>query len=132
MPTKILFMCPHSAGKSLAAATYFRSAAWRAELDVEIAVAGPEPDSKNMPHVVEALQAQGYNIDWTPRLVSAADVAEADHLISIGCEHKTIPTDRAITEWDAPLISVDSIASLNAIYDHCEALAKRLRQGSGA
>lgn len=132
MPIRILFMCPHSAGKSLAAATYFRSAAWRAELDVEIAVAGPEPDEENMPHVVEALRAQGYTIDWTPQRVSATETSNADHLISIGCEHETIPTDRTITEWDAPLITADPIGSLNAIHDHCEALAKRLKQESRA
>lgn len=127
MPTKVLFLCPHSAGKSLAAATYFRSAAWRAGLDVEIAVAGPEPDEHNMPNVVDALAAQGYTIDWSPRLVSAADTADADHVVSIGCDHATIPTDQPITEWDVPLISADPVGSLNAIHDHCEALARDLK-----
>ncbi len=126
MTTTILFMCPHSAGKSLAAATYFRSAAFRAELNVEIEVAGPEPDEVNMPTVTEALTAEGYRIDWKPRMVTAEDTIRADHLISIGCSHESIPTRRPIVEWDAPLISQDLMGSLRAIHDHCEALARNL------
>lgn len=126
MPHKILFMCPHSAGKSLAAATYFRSAAVRAGLDVEIAVAGPDPDAVNMPNVVEALTAQGYEIGWQPRLVVDDDTAEPTQLISIGCDHDSIPTDRSLTEWDVPMISDDLLGSLRAIHDNCEALVVEL------
>ncbi len=128
MSIKVLFMCPHSAGKSLAAATYFRSAAWRAGLDVEIAVAGPEPDEVNMPHVVEALAAQGYTIDWSPRLITDRDTTDADHLVSIGCDHETIPSGKQITEWDVPLISADPTGSLRAIHDHCEQFATDLQR----
>lgn len=126
MPTKILFLCPHSAGKSLAAATYFRAAARRAGLEVDIAVAGPEPDEANMPTVVDALTEQGYRIDWSPRLVTEPDTNAATHLISIGCDHDAIPTDRQIVEWDVPLISEDLPGSLQAIYAECEALATQL------
>lgn len=127
MSINVLFMCPHSAGKSLAAATYFRAAAWRAGLDVEVTVAGPDPDEANMPHVVEALMAQGYTIDWTPQLITDREAAEADHLISIGCDHDTIPTDEPITEWDVPLITADPMGSLRSIHDHCERLARELQ-----
>ncbi|MGI8658830.1 MAG: hypothetical protein ACR2K4_08735 [Candidatus Limnocylindria bacterium] len=34
MTTTVLFLCPHAAGKSLLAATYFRAAAVRSGLDV--------------------------------------------------------------------------------------------------
>lgn len=129
MSTKILFMCPHSAGKSLAAATYFRSAAHRAGLDVDIMVAGPDPDTENMPTVVEALTAQGYEISWHPRLVSERDTSGADHLISIGCDHDAIPTASSIIEWDVPLISKDLPGSLQAIHQRCEALAVELAGG---
>lgn len=126
MSTRVLFACPHSAGKSLAAATYFRSAAFRAGLDVEIAVAGPEPDEVNMPTVADALLSEGYRIDWRPQLISALDTAQATHVISIGCDHDSIPTDGDIIEWDVPLISQDLLGSLREIHDHCEALAQRL------
>jgi protein-tyrosine-phosphatase len=126
MPIKILFTCPHAAGKSLAAATYFGSAAFRAELDVEIAVAGPEPDDHNMPTVVDALTAEGFRIDWHPRLITDGDTADADHVISIGCDHEALPSDVEVDEWDAPLISQDLTGSLRAIHDHCESLARQL------
>lgn len=126
MTTNVLFMCPHSAGRSLAAATYFRAAAARMELDVTIAVAGPEPDEVNMPHVAAALVDQGFAIGWEPRLISAADTAGAQVLVSIGCDHEDIPTDQPIAEWDVPLISQDLTGSLCAIHDHAEALAKQM------
>jgi hypothetical protein len=69
MTTNVLFSCPHAAGKSLVAATYFRAAAARRELDVQIAVAGLDPDPQNMPNVVAALEAQGYGIGWSPKLI---------------------------------------------------------------
>ncbi len=129
--TKVLFMCPHSAGKSLAAATYFRAASSRLGLDVSIAVAGPEPDEVNMPPVVEALESQGFTIGWTPRLVDESDTSDAEILISIGCDHETIPGDREVAEWEVPLISQDLAGSLQAIHDNAEALAARLAVDSG-
>lgn len=130
MTTTVLFMCPHSAGKSLAAATYFRAASARRGLDVSIAVAGPEPDEVNMPNVVGALEEQGFTIGWQPRLITEHDVADADLLISIGCDHSTIPIDVAITEWDAPLISKDLLGSLQAIHGYAEQLAHDLAEAT--
>ena len=123
MSTRVLFLCPHSAGKSLAAATYFRSAAIRAGLDVELDVAGPDPDADNMSNVTEALRAQGYTIDWNPRLVTAADTEAADLVVSVGCELATIPTDGPVTEWDVPMLSEDFDGSMEAIHRKAEALA---------
>lgn len=126
MSTHVLFMCPHSAGKSLAAATYFRAAAARSGLDVTIAVAGPDPDDVNMPTVAGALQDQGYTIDWNPKLVDPADTSTADIIISIGCDADTIPTDKQVVEWDVPLISQNLLGSLQAIHDRSEELACQL------
>ncbi|MEM9132827.1 MAG: hypothetical protein AAF962_06280 [Actinomycetota bacterium] len=128
MTTNVLFLCPHSAGKSLAAATYLRSAAARAGIDVDIAVAGTDPDAVNMPTVVDALSAQGFRIDWQPRLVTEADTAAADHVVSIGCDHDAVPTTSPIVEWDVPLISIDLLGSLDAIHHRCEELATRLAE----
>lgn len=125
-PTNVLFMCPHSAGKSLAAATYFRAAAARLGLDVSIEVAGPDPDEVNMPHVVEALTHQGYTIGWDPRLISEADTVKADVLISVGCEAENIPTSDPLVQWEVPLISVDPAGSLQAIHELAEQLATEL------
>lgn len=126
MTTRVLFMCPHAAGKSLLAATYFRAAAARAGLDVSINVAGPEPDARNMPNVQAALESQGYTISWEPKLVSREDTDNADLLVSVGCDHKAIPTHKTVTEWSVPMLSDDFSGSMNAIYEHAEALAAEL------
>lgn len=126
MTTTVLFLCPHAAGKSLLAATYFRAAAGRRGLDVNIEVAGPEPDPVNMPGVASALETQGYTIDWQPRPVESADVESADVVVSIGCDHSAIPEGRPITEWDVPLLSEDFAGSMEGIHRNAEDLALTL------
>ena len=126
LTTNVLFMCPHAAGKSLFAATDFRAAAARKGLDVTIEVAGPEPDDHNMTNVQNALEQQGFTISWHPTLVNQRLTDDADIIVSVGCDHRSIPTCKTITEWDAPLLSEDLAASMRAIHDHAEALAQSL------
>lgn len=126
MPTRVLFMCPHAAGKSLFAATYFRAAAVRTGIDVEIDVAGPDPDPDNMATVRAALESQGFGIHWHPRLVTDADAQAADIVVSVGCDRGTIPTDGPVTEWNVPLLSEDFHGSMRAIHRHAEQLARDL------
>ena len=76
-----------------------------------------------MPNVQAALESQGHTIDWTPRLVNRDDTADADLLISVGCDHESIPTTKAMIEWDVPMLSEDFTGSVDAIHDHAEALA---------
>lgn len=127
MTTNVLFMCPHSAGKSLAAATYFRAAAARSGLDVSIAIAGTDPDDVNMANVEAALTDQGHTIGWSPTLVTAEHTAAADLLVSVGCDHALIPTEEPITDWEVPMISEDLLASLRAIHEKAEALAQQFQ-----
>jgi protein-tyrosine-phosphatase len=126
--TNVLFLCPHSAGKSVLAATYFRAAAARLGLDAGADVAGTDPDDIIMPNVRTAIEAQGLSITDTPRKVSTADVERADIVVSIGCDRSHVPAE-AIIEWDVPLLSDDLNASMNAIHDHAEALAATLHTG---
>ncbi len=126
MTTNVLFMCPHAAGKSLFAATYFRAAAGRAGLDVAISLAGPDPDDHNMVNVQAALEEQGYAINWNPKLVDQGDTDTADIIVSIGCEHGQIPTDKPIVDWTTPLLSEDFSGAMTAIHANAEALAAQL------
>jgi len=121
--TRVLFLCPHSAGKSLLAATYFRAAAARHGLDVELDVAGPEPDAFNMPNVQDALEAQGHQISWRPKLVTTEHTAAADVIVSVGCPLDSIPTDRPVTEWHVPQLSEDFAGSVQAIHTAAEEMA---------
>lgn len=123
MTTTVLFMCPHAAGKSLLAATYFRAAANRNGLDVAIKVAGPDPDAHNMVDVQSALEEQGYTIGWHPKLIEASDTETADVIVSIGCERAQIPTDKVMVEWETPMLSDDFAGSMAAIHSRAEALA---------
>jgi len=126
MTVTVLFLCPHAAGKSVLAATYFQSAAARLSLDAVATVAGPEPEDDLGPRVRTALHDQGFVERWTPRLVTAVDAAGADVIVNIGCEASTIPTDKPMIEWDVPLLTDDFQGSMTAIHDLAESLARSL------
>lgn len=122
MTTRVLFLCPHAAGKSVFAATYFRAAAARRGIDVIADVAGTDPDGFVMPDVRAALETQGFVIVDTPRAVSVADLEGADIVVSIGCEHGEVPFGD-IVEWEVPMLSENFVGSMNGIHDLAEELA---------
>lgn len=123
MTTRVLFVCPHAAGKSLMAATYFRAAAARRGLDVAVDLAGPEPDPHNMENVEAALTAQGFSIGFSPRLIQASDVDLADAVVSVGCPAEQIPSTGPSQSWDVPQLSEDFAGSMQQIYASAESLA---------
>jgi hypothetical protein len=76
------------------------------------------------------LTAQGFVVDMQPLLVSAADTKAADIIISIGCEHAEVPTDKSIVEWDVPLLSEDFPGAVQAIHTKAEQFARTLLRAS--
>jgi protein-tyrosine-phosphatase len=128
MTVNVLFLCPHAAGKSILAATYFSAAAARIGLDATAHVAGPEPDSELDPRVRRALQDQGFLEQWTPRLVQQHEADAADTIINIGCDRDSIPTTKAVTDWDVPLLTDDFSASIAALHQLAESLARSLSE----
>lgn len=126
MTIHVLFLCPHSAGKSVLAATYFRAAAARLGVDAIADVAGTDPDDDVMPNVKAAIEAQGFVITDAPRLVSAGDVERADIIVSIGCDRSEMLRDDVV-EWEVPMLSDDFAGSMNAIFERSEALARTLQ-----
>ena len=126
MTITVLFLCPHAAGKSVLAATYFQSAAARIGLDAVATIAGPEPDDDLPPRLRESLRDQGLVERWTPRLVTAQDTAVADVIVNIGCATSSIPTDKVMIEWDVPFLSEDFQGSMTALHDLAESLAHGL------
>ncbi len=125
MTTNVLFLCPHAAGKSIFASTYFRAAAARLGIDATAEVAGTDPDAQVMESVRAALETQGFGITDSPRLVSSIDTDGADIVVSIGCSHDEIPAE-SIIEWDVPMLSDDFAGSMNAIHRHVEQLVSSL------
>lgn len=126
MTIHVLFLCPHSAGKSVLAATYFRAAAARLGVDAIADVAGTDPDDDVMPNVKAAIEAQGFVITDAPRLVSAGDIERADIIVSIGCDRSEMLRDDVV-EWEVPMLSDDFAGSMNAIFERSEALARTLQ-----
>ena len=131
MTTRILFLCPHSAGKSVLAATYFTAAAARIGLDAIADVAGPEPDDDLGPNVRRALRAQGFVEGWQPKLLSAQDVANADAIVNIGCDPSALPTGTRVIQWDVPLLDDDFQGAMTTIHSFAESLARDLGRESG-
>lgn len=123
MATHVLFVCPKASGTGLLAATYFQAAAVRAALDIHVEVAGTEPDIRNDARVEQALERQGYSIGWSPRLVTAFDLSAADLIVSLGCDHEALPTDKTIIEWPVAKLDEAFDSCVNAIHDRAEALA---------
>lgn len=133
MTTRVLFLCPHGAGKSILAATYFRSAAARIGLDADASAAGTEPDDAVMPNVRAALTAQGFDVPTVPpRLVTPDELRTADVVVNIGCDPATLVSDgvcdRAITSWEVPLLSIDFDGAVREIHRCAELLATDLKE----
>ena len=127
MTTRVLFLCPHGAGKSILAATYFRAAAVRIGLDADASTAGTDPDDIVMANVRGVLEGQGFEVAaLPPRLVTSDELRSADVVVNIGCEPATLPVDRPITEWDVPLLSRDFDGAVCEIRRRCELLASEM------
>ena len=78
-----LFVCIRNAGRSQMAAAFFeRAAAGRHE----VRSAGSRPAASVHPAVVDAMREVGIDVaDRTPRLLTTADAAWADVVVTMGC-----------------------------------------------
>ena len=54
------------------------------------------------------------------------DFENADIIVSIGCDIAALDTDKPVVEWDVPLISVDPTASMQALHELAEMLARTI------
>lgn len=101
-PTRVLFLCPHGAAKSVLASAYFQKLAKARGLNVRVEAAGTEPDATVSPIVAEHLKKQGYRIPIDkPRAVTSDDLGAADVVISMGCDVSALPVTRGtLRRWD--------------------------------
>lgn len=130
MTTSILFLCPHNAAKSVAAAAFARTEAERVGLVISTDTAGTDPDPEMLPIVAQRLVADGHDIAHAPRVVSPHDLDTADIIINIGCnldEHATLSTVR---EWSIPNFSDDAPIAFAALESHVQTLIAELAQTS--
>jgi arsenate reductase len=130
----VLFMCPHGAAKSVLASAYFQRVAKERGLNVRVEAVGIEPQDTVSPVVAEHLQRNGYTVPVTkPRVVTKADLDEADVVISMGCDVTHLPAaPRRLQQWDdVPGPSEDFNGADEAIRRRVMALVEELlaRQG---
>jgi len=130
MTTKIIFLCPHNAAKSVTAAAFLQREATQQGLDVEITTAGTNPDPDIAPLVRTRLEAQGLTIDEPPTQVSTSDLSNADLIINIGCPHDQLPTANPIQDWLVPDFSADPQAAFDAIEAHVSELSAQISRAS--
>ena len=83
MPTTVLFVCVHNAGRSQMAAGYLRALGGDA---VEVLSAGSAPGAAINPVAVEAMAEEGIDISGAiPTLLTTDFVRESDVVITMGC-----------------------------------------------
>jgi arsenate reductase len=108
----VLFLCPHNAAKSVMAAAYCQRLAAQIGLDLRATSAGTNPDPAVSDLVVEALRAEGIDVSaHRPRRFTHAELAEAWHVVSLGCEVNDLaPARTAIERWDDVLAPSQDMA----------------------
>lgn len=102
MTKHILFLCPHGAAKSVMAAVYFREMSNEYGLMWTADCAGTEPDAVVAPRVAALLEAEGIDVsDYTPRRVTADELAQADRVVSLGCTDSELGLPAGqVQHWD--------------------------------
>jgi len=101
--TQSLFMCPHGAAKSVLASAYFTGLARERGLRVRVDAVGTDPDQAVAAAVADHLTREGYPLPIsTPRRVTSADLADADIVISLGCDVGKLPgpVRGSLRQWD--------------------------------
>jgi arsenate reductase len=133
---KVLFMCPHGAAKSVLASAYFRQLAKERGLNVLVTSAGTKPEAATAPAVATHLTRQGLLTPTNaPRKVAAEDLAQADLVVSLGCDLSGLPKPKGTLRiWDdIPSPSANFAAADDAIRVRVIALVDELaRQASPA
>ncbi len=126
----ILFLCPHHAAKSVIAAAYCQRLAKEYQLDLEVFSAGTEPDAQIMPVVAALLESDGFLVaNHRPRLVSNAELSNADLVIIMGCDLAVlgVPESKRRDWTDVPPASADVEICRTAILNHLQSLMHELK-----
>lgn len=85
--TTLAFVCVGNAGRSQLATGLAEQEADRRTLDVEIVTGGTDPKEYVYDEVRTALQEVGVDIgDRTPHLITQEDLADAEYVVTLGCD----------------------------------------------
>ena len=126
--TRVLFLCPHGAAKSVLASSHFAKLAKERGLRVRVDFAGTEPDPTIAPAVVELLKKAGTPVPaGPPRRVTPEDLGAADVVISLGCDVSGMQVPAAtLRNWDVPPPGVDLAKTDEAILQRVTELVEEL------
>lgn len=84
---KIAFVCVRNAGRSQMATAFAEREAQERDVNVEILTGGTRPADEVHGVVAEAMEELGYGIsDRVPREIEAEELANADHVVTMGCD----------------------------------------------
>jgi arsenate reductase len=130
MTATILFVCPHGAAKSVLAAAYFNHMAQQHGVPLLADSGGTEPSETVAPAVIEMLQDEGIAVSQRPpRCVTRDDLAQAQKVISLGCELEALDiAPERVEQWlDVPAVSENRYAARDAIRANVERLIAQVR-----
>jgi arsenate reductase (thioredoxin) len=125
----VAFVCQHASAKSLIAAQYLNSLARKRGIAFSATTSGPEPDPEVPAHVVEGLLRRGIDVRTVrPALVSPDALAQADYVVSFGCDMKgLLAASQPLERWDdCPAVSDDFDIAWSFITARVEQLVNRL------
>jgi arsenate reductase len=100
--TTVIFACVHNAGRSQMAAAWFNLLADPAK--ARAISAGTEPGVRVHPEVLAAMREVGIDLEHSkPQLLTGPMLAEASHLMTMGCGEACPVAPRSVVRDDWPL-----------------------------
>jgi len=100
--TTVIFACVHNAGRSQMAAAWFNELADPAK--ARAVSAGTEPGERVHPEVLTAMREVGVELSGAkPQLLTAAMIADAKQLITMGCGEACPVAPPSVERDDWPL-----------------------------
>ena len=125
----VLFVCLHGSAKSLIALEHFRRLAKERGVNVVADSVGLEPDTAIPPRVIEGLLNDGIDVRGRqPRGLTAADVAQASHVVTFACDLGALESTSARRErWnDVPAVGDGYKPARDAIVARVSSLLEAL------
>ena len=91
MTPTVAFVCVRNAGRSQMAAAFAEREAEERGVDVGIVTGGTRPADELHSVVAEVMNEEGFDLsDEKPREVTAGELADADYVVTMGCDAEDV------------------------------------------
>lgn len=132
---KLAFICQGNAGRSQLATALAERERDRRGMDLPIVTGGVDPGDHVHPEVEEVLAEHDITIERDPRQISADDLADATHVVTMGCDAADlVPVgwDGVTERWELDHPGGDDLAAVRQLRDEIDDRVKELfRQETG-